>query len=190
MSGKQQSLRIMAAILFLFWMRNPWIRSMQTANSPQKTLRVEFAKPGDTALISEKEGEGAMRVGLELKSLTGIGQCIVHRNSETWPKSFALRFDLRGLEQVVVHVGKRKWLGSVSSHDGTVRWTRSDEDTHETPIASDEPDWCPIRVAESTTSPPIRVPLSEKERWELTLPAQWLAENPESIRISWIDFYR
>jgi hypothetical protein len=190
MSDKQRSWTIISALLFLFWMPNAWIRSMQTANSPQQTLRVEFAKPGDTALISEKEAEGGMRVSLELKSPKGIGQCIVHRNSKAWPKPFALRFDLRGLEQVVIHVGNRKWLGSVSSHDGTVRWTRSHEDALETPIATNEPDWCPIRVAESTTTTPSRVPLAEKERWELTLPAHWLAENPDSIQISWIDFYR
>jgi len=163
---------------------------MQAINSPDPPLRVEFAKPGDSAVTSAKEVDRVIQVTLELKSPTGIGQCIVHRNAKTWPKPFALRFDLRGLEQVVVHVGQRKWKGSVSSHDGTIRWSRSDAEAAETPIEATEPDWCPIRIVDSEASSSIRVPLAEKARWELTLPGQWLDENPESIRISWIDFYR
>lgn len=190
MPDRQHARKIIATILLLFWMPNAWIRSMQTVIPPEKTLRVEFAKPGDTAAVSAKEVEGAMRVSLELKSPTGIGQCTVHRNAKTWPKPFALRFDLRGLEQVVIHVNDRKWLGSVSSHDGTIRWSRSDAEAAETSLATTDPAWCPIRVVESAGSSSVRVPLAEKERWELTLPEQWLAENPESIRISWIDFYR
>jgi hypothetical protein len=161
---------------------------MGQASDPQ--FQVEFTKQADQAIIaSEKSGAGPRSV-LEIRSQTGIGGCIVRRNGTDWPDRFTVRFALRGLEQVVVQVGDRKWLGSVTSHDGTTRWTRRDEGGLEVSIKPDQAEWCPIRVVDSQQSVPIRVPLMDKERWELSLPKHWLDGNPETIRLEWIDFYR
>lgn len=161
---------------------------MAQASDPQ--IRVEFTKQADHATIaSEKNGAGPRTV-LEIRSQTGIGGCILRRNGMAWPDRFTVRFALQGLEQIVVQIGDRKWLGSVTSHDGTVRWTRRDEGGPEVSIEPDQPEWCPIRVVDSQQSVPVRVPLADKERWELSLPKHWLAANPETIRLEWIDFYR
>ncbi|MFO0014383.1 MAG: hypothetical protein ACK553_16750 [Planctomycetota bacterium] len=169
-------------------------------------LRVEFAKPNATAVLSSQESiesscyESTTEPNtsttpetitmLEIKSSTGIGECLVHRNHTTWPKRLLLRFALRGLEQVVIHIGDRTWHGAVSSHDGSVRWTRRIGDGPELPLEPTDPDRPRIQVIDKAGERPIQVPLSEDERWEFRLPAGWLSENPESIRIGWIDFYR
>jgi hypothetical protein len=178
------------AILFLAYcilasMENTW---MAQASDPP--FRVEFTKQADQAFIASEENGPGPRTVLEIRSQTGIGGCVVRRNGTIWPDRLTVRFNLRGLEHVVVQIGDRKWQGSVTSHDGSIRWTRRDEGGPEVSIQTDQPEWCPIRVVESQQTVPIRVPLADTERWELTLPKHWLDANPEIIRLDWIDFYR
>lgn len=202
--------------------RTPWliavvIVSMTVAESAQTTrqsdapMLVEFSQSGDTSVISSSESGDIHRTVLELRSVRGIGECKVHRKSENWPKAFTLRLHLQGLEQIVVYVDDRKWIGSVSSSEGVVRWSYQIKGAMEQPVESSDPNWCSIGIARlkgpaageepqsaptqlskkrSELSQEIRVPLEEGECWEMNLPENWLKENPASIRISWIDFYR
>jgi hypothetical protein len=187
------------------------VQFAQTTRQSDAPMLVEFSQSGDTSVISSSESGDIHRTVLAIRSERGIGECKVHRESENWPKGLILRLHLRGLEQIVVCVGDRNWIGSVSSSEGVVRWSYRTEGAMEQPLDSSDPNWCSIGIArlkepaageepksaptqplqkQSELSKEIRVPLEDGEYWEMKLPEIWLKENPGSIRISWIDFYR
>ncbi len=194
--------------------RTPWlvavgilsmavVQSAQTTRQSDAPMLVEFSQSGDTSSISSSESGDIHRTVLAIRSERGIGECKVHRESEKWAKGLTLRLHLRGLEQIVVRIDDRKWIGSVSSSEGVVRWSYQTKGAMEQPIESSDPNWCSIGIARlketaatqplqkrSELSQEIRVPLEDGEYWEMMLPENWLKENPASIRISWIDFYR
>jgi hypothetical protein len=187
------------------------LHSAQTTHQGDTKMHVEFFQSGDSCVVTSSKIGDVRRTTLEVRSERGIGNCKVDRKADKWAEELTLRLHLRGLEQIVVHVEDRKWIGSVSSSEGIVRWSHQAKDAMEKPVDSSDPNWCSVRVArlhestegEKTQPSPthpsqtqakfareIRVPLEDGECWEITIPEIWLKENPASIRISWIDFFR
>jgi hypothetical protein len=163
---------------------------MQSAPPSKYPIRVEMVKSKDSAVIHPADSGAELQTLLEIRSESGIGECVIHREANRWPDRMVLRFALRGMEQIVFRIGNRKWQGAVSSTDGEVRWSMQQADQPEQTIDPSHLDWCPIRVVDATAAGPVRVPLEDAEQWEITVPKRWLNENPESIRVTWIDFYR
>lgn len=162
------------------------------ADEPDRsTMRIEFSQRNDRASITVSKAEESPQTFLEIRSERGIGSCTVHRTTDHWPSKLTLRLPLRGLEQLAVQNGDSKWIGSVSSSDRMVRWNRKTGQERETPMRATDSEWCMLRrVSAEGASKPIRVPLSEGEYWEMTIPSVWLNDNPSSIRIDWVDFFR
>lgn len=163
---------------------------MQSAPPSEHPIRVEMLKSKDSAVLHPDDSAAELQTLLEIRSESGIGECLIHRESDHWPDRMVLRFALRGMEQIVFRIGTRKWQGAVSSTDGEVRWSMRQSDQPEQMIDPSHLDWCPIRVVNRTVVGAIRVPLEGDEQWEITVPKRWLIDNPESIRVAWIDFFR
>lgn len=198
-------------LIALWTATTTFVQSAPPTHQSEVPMQVEFSQAGDTSVITSSGSSNSDRTILDLRSERGIGTCRIHRKLDKWPERLILRLHLRGLEQIAVHIGDRKWIGAVSSSDGIVRWTSTSDDAMEQTIDSSDPNWCSIRVLRGNESPAteneppipmppsttdsnspqkIRVPLEEDESWEMTFPPAWLQENPSSIRISWIDFFR
>lgn len=117
----------------------------------------------------------------------GISQAVIERTDENWPDTVILRLHLKGLENLKVSNGKVTLEASVSSQDGTVRlWKDGKEDSL---LDSRSPYWTEVRIVGSDRKRETTIPL-EDGYFEIQLPKPLLANNPKSITVSWIDFYR
>ncbi|GAB5517597.1 hypothetical protein [Rhodopirellula baltica] len=124
------------------------------------------------------------RVVIEVQSPKGISQAVVERSDDQWPASVMLRLHLKGLERLQVINGKRMLEASVSSQDGQRRISKDDS-----PLDAKHPSWMDIRMLDKDGEPVRRIPLNEGY-FEMQLPKALLDDNPKSITLKWIDFYR
>lgn len=114
---------------------------------------------------------------LVVTSPTGIGSAVIYRPASGWPKetNMILKMKLKGLEQLRVSVGDLNWMVAVSSsdHKPTIRLQRG---KRETEVAnSQDRYWTDVKTDSG---------------FELELPNTFFTDNPESITIHWIDFFR
>ena len=117
----------------------------------------------------------------------GISQTVIERTDGNWPDSVILRLHLKGLESFKVSNGKVTLEAAVSSQDGKVRlWKDGKEDS---PVDAKSPYWTEIRMFSDDGKPTTTIPLTDGY-FEVQLPKALLEDNPKSITISWIDFYR
>ena len=76
---------------------------------------------------------------------------------------------------------------AVSSQDGKVRlWKDGKEDS---PLDSKHPYWMEIRMVGKDGKPVKTIPLKDGY-FEMQLPKALFEDNPKSITLNWIDFYR
>lgn len=122
-----------------------------------------------------------------VRSPFGISQAVIESTSGNWSDSVILRLHLKGLESFKVSNGKVTLEASVSSQDGKVRlWMDGKEDS---PLDSKSPYWTEVRMIGKDVKPDTKIPL-EDGCFEIPLPNALFKDNPKSITISWIDFYR
>ncbi|NLF68105.1 MAG: hypothetical protein GX575_03510 [Candidatus Anammoximicrobium sp.] len=134
---------------------------------------------------------GAERVVLTLVSPRGIGAATVRRRGARWPKTVTLRLQLRGLEWLTVAAGKVTLGVSVSSSaPEAVRLFSSEtgKPQKET-VERGSCYWTQVRVLDPNGKPASGLP-GAGGWFEVQLPAALLKDNPESVAIRWIDFYR
>ena len=106
---------------------------------------------------------------------------------EKWPDTVVLHLYLKGLENFSVRNGKVKVEVTVSSQDGKVRlWKDEKEDS---PLDATNPYWMNIRMVGNDGKPAKTIPLKDGY-FEMQLPKAFIEENPKSITVNWIDFYR
>lgn len=153
-------------------------------NEPPR-FTIATRKQGDSVAV---QGD-ADRTIFVVKSPSGIGQATLGRTAEAWPKRIEVRFHLSGLESVKISNGKTTLAGAVSIRDGkpAVRLWRNDAENQ--PLDETSPLWTAIRIRQADGTPATMLPLRDG-RFEIELPAAFLAENPTSITLNWIDFYR
>jgi hypothetical protein len=121
-----------------------------------------------------------------IKSPAGISQAVIEREGEKWPDNVALRLNLKGLESLKASTGAIKLDASVAS-DGKMRqWKDGKEDA---PLDAKSPLWMEIQMLTNGGKPAKEIPLRDGY-FEVALPRAFFADNPKSITISWIDFYR
>lgn len=117
----------------------------------------------------------------------GISQTVIERTDENWSDIVMLRLHLKGLENIKVSNGKVTLEAAVSSQDGKVRlWKGGMEDS---PLNAKSPYWTEIRMVGDDGKPTKNIPLTGGY-FEFQLPKALLEDNPKSITINWIDFYR
>lgn len=127
-----------------------------------------------------------------IHSPTGIGKTSITKPTAGWPKTVTLRLCLKGLESFALSNGKTRLEGSVSSQDGTARvWKDGQEDK---PLDVKNPYWLAVRRLDRAGKPTAGKPTTGNAAadgsFELRLPPAFLKENPATITVNWIDFFR
>lgn len=124
---------------------------------------------------------------LSIRSPFGISNAAIERTDEKWPEAVVLRLHLKGLENFQVSNGKVKLEASVSSQDGTVRlWKDGKEDA---PLDAKSSLWMEVRMVGDDGKPTKAIPLKDGY-FEMQLPKVFFEDNPRTITMNWIDFYR
>ncbi len=117
----------------------------------------------------------------------GISQAIIERADENWSDIVMLRLHLKGLENFKVSNGIITLEAAVSSQDSIVRlWKDGKEDS---PLDSKSPYWMEIRMVGNDGKPTTSIPVTDGY-FEIQLPKALFEDNPKSITVNWIDFYR
>jgi hypothetical protein len=115
----------------------------------------------------------------------GISQVIIERTDENWPDTVLLHLHLKGLEHFEVTNGKVT-LEAAGAGPGERQWKDGMEDS---PLNPRSPYWMETRVISKDEKPTNSIPLTDGY-FEIQLPKALLEDNPKSITVSWIDFYR
>ncbi len=124
---------------------------------------------------------------ISVRSPFGISQAVIERADENWPATVILRLHLKGLENFKVTNGKVTLEATVSRQDGKVRqWKDGNEDS---PLDAESPYWMKIRMVGSEGKPVKAIPLDDGY-FGMQLPKALFEDNPKSIKVNWIDFYR
>lgn len=122
-----------------------------------------------------------------IRSHFGISQAIIKRRDANWPTSVTLRLHLKGLEKFKVTSGKTTLEGSVSTHNGQTRlWKDGRESAR---LSPKHPYWMQIQRVGENGKPDKPLPLADGY-FQMKLPKGLFKDNPKSITIDWIDFYR
>ena len=127
------------------------------------------------------------RIVFSIYSPFGISQAVIESTNGIWSESVILRLHLKGLENFKVSNDKVTLEAAVSSQDGVARlWKDGKENL---PLDSKSPYWMEIRRIGKGGKPTTSIPLSDGY-FEINLPKALFEDNPKSITVSWIDFYR
>ena len=79
----------------------------------------------------------------------------------------------------------RKEAARLGDEDEAEQWPRGKEDA---PLDRQSPFWMAIRAC-GKDGKTVDVPVKDGY-FEMTLPRAFFADNPRSITVSWVDFYR
>ena len=96
---------------------------------------------------------------------------------------------LAGLENLKVSNGTVAVGAAVAVRDQKVEVRQWKAGKDETPLAADDPLRLAIRAIDKGGKPAAGIPL-DGGHFEVTLPAAFFKDNPKSITLEWIDFYR
>jgi hypothetical protein len=129
------------------------------------------------------------KVVFSVHSPFGISNAVIERSGEKWPDALILRLHLKGLENFNVSSGKVKLEGSASLQDGKLVVRLWKDGKEEAPLDAKSPFWTEVRIIGSDGQPARAIPLKDGY-FEMRLPRVFLEDNPKSITVNWIDFYR
>lgn len=156
---------------------------IETAYGDDPSFRITTKRDSDKVEV-KVEKDVAL---ISIRSPIGISQAIIERSGDNWPTTVMLRLHLKGLENLKVTNGKNTLEAAVSSQDAKVRlWKDGKENS---PLDSKHPYWMEIRMVGKDEKPVKTIPLKDGY-FEMQLPEALFADNPKSIRLNWIDFYR
>ena len=117
----------------------------------------------------------------------GISQTVIERTDGNWPDSVILRLHLKGLESFKVSNGKVTLEAAVSSQDGHVQLRKDGKEDE--PLDFKSPYWTEILLFGEDGRQATTIPLTDGY-FEISLPKALFEDNPKSVTINWIDFYR
>ncbi|MCY2926945.1 MAG: hypothetical protein NT031_16230 [Planctomycetota bacterium] len=179
-----------------------------TRNTPSS---MPATAPAAVAGVSAAGSAGNTRVALEAKPLQaeglalavhngkalltvagpGIGKLLLERKSPHWPDELRVRLCLRGLESIVLSCGGKTLSGSVSSHgSASVTLCLLDEDAKEgPPLPSSSPFWAEITPHDAAGKALADLP-PDGGYFELVIPKALLADDADTLKLRWVDFWR
>jgi hypothetical protein len=155
------------------------------ADKPPARLTLTTPKADHTGAVG---GDGERTV-FDIKSPSGIGRAVVERTGDAWPKAVVVRLHLKGLENLKVSGGTVAVGAAAGVRGGKVEVRQWAVGRDETPLARDDPRRLTIRVLDRDGKAAVGVPVDGRH-FEVTLPAAFLRDNPKSLTVEWIDFYR
>ncbi len=157
--------------------------SMGSTNTEEQQLRIASKRDDDRIAVKAKSDKTI----ISIHSPCGISQAVVKQADGNWPGIVMLRLHLQGLEAFKVTNGTVTLEAAVSSQDGKVRlWMDGKE---ESPLDVKSAYWMEIRMVSNCGKPTTSIPLRDG-CFEIQLPKSLFKDNPQSITVSWIDFYR
>lgn len=115
----------------------------------------------------------------------GISQAGIERIHEKWPDIVMLRLHLTGLETFKVTNGTVS-LESAGSGQGERQWKDGNEDSL---LDVNSSFWMEMRMVGNDGKQVTTIPLKDGY-FEIELPKALFEDNPTSITVDWIDFYR
>ena len=171
------------ALTLLFLPAIVGLTSCVTAYGDEPLFKITTKRDGDK--VEFKVGDG--KAHFSVQSPFGISQATIERRGENWPTSVTVRLYLKGLENLKVTDGNDTLEAAVSSQYSKVRlWKDGEEDS---PLNSGHPYWMEIRMVGKHGKPMKMIPLKDGY-FEMQLPKALFEDNPKSITLNWIDFYR
>ena len=117
----------------------------------------------------------------------GISQTVIEPTDGNWPDIVMLRMHLKGLENFKVSNGIITLEAAVSSQNGHVRFQKDGKE--DSPLDSNSPYWTEIRMFSDDGKQATAIPLKDGY-FEIQLPTALFEDNPQSLTVNWIDFYR
>ena len=148
----------------------------------ESQFKITTKRDNDKVEVKVESGKTVFSV----HSPFGISQTVIERTEENWSDIVMLRLHLKGLENFKVSNGTITLEAAVSSQDGNVRlWKDGKEDS---PLDAKSPYWTVIRMFSDDGKPVKTIPLDGY--FEIQLPKALFEDNPKSITVNWIDFYR
>ncbi len=126
---------------------------------------------------------------LSIRSPQGIGQAKIERSASRWPQKVTLQMHLKGLESFKIRNGKVKLEVAVSSHGIPPQVSQWQNEKSDSLLDRENPYWIDLRILGKDGKSRQTIP-TDDGYFELRLPAELFKENPDSIEVSWIDFYR
>ena len=171
-----------------FWLRKIRIRRLQAAE--EVSFQIKLKRKGDRIDVVKQGDKASAAPMLAVHSQMGMGGATVERKSKEWPKGVKVRLYLKGLESFRVTNGKRSLRASVLSYSGHPRSLHLRKDGQEGPkLDKKSPYWTTINAFNAQGKPIQGLP-KKGGYFEMTLPEALLDDNPTSIQLDWIDFYR
>lgn len=119
-----------------------------------------------------------------ITSPSGIGAATLATRTGKWPEKIVLRLRLKGLEKLTLSNGTMTLAASVLSHSGHPTLLHRLDGGQEQPVDKAGPLWFEIKMVGGN-----KVPLKEGH-FELVVPPALFRDNPKSLKLEWIDFYR
>ncbi len=153
------------------------------SNRDHPAFKITTKRDNDRVVVEAEKD----KVVFSIYSPFGISKVVIGRADEKWPEAVVLRLHLTGLEKFIISNEKVKLEASVSSHDGRVRlWKDGKEDSL---LDAKSLFWMEIRMIGADGKPAKTIP-SKNGYFEMPLPKVLFEDNPKSISVHWIDFYR
>ena len=174
---------IVSAITFLLLPAIVGMPNIATAYGDELPFRITTKRDDDKAEVKVEKDKATVSI----HSPFGISQATIARSGNKWPDVLALRLNLKGLENLKIANGKIKLEAAVSSQDGKVRFWKDGREG--SPLDSKNPFWMEIRMVGKEGKPTASIPLKDGY-FEMQLPKALFEDNPKSITLGWIDFYR
>lgn len=155
------------------------------SDAPPARFTITTRKADDTVAV----GGDTDRTVLDIKSPSGIGRAVVERTGDAWPTAVVVRLHLKGLENLKVSAGTVAVGAEVGARGDRVEDRQWQLDRDETPLAAADPRRLTIRVRGKDGKTAAGIPL-DGGHVEVTLPAAYFRDNPKSLTVEWVDFYR
>lgn len=154
-----------------------------TAYGDDPPFKITAKRDDDKVEVTVENGKAVISV----QSPFGLGQANIELSGNKRPTTVMLRLHLKGLEKFKVTNGKNTLEAAVSSQDAKLRlWKDGKENS---PLDSKHPYWMEIRMVGKDGEPVETIPLKDGY-FEMRLPKSLFEDNPKSITLNWIDFYR
>lgn len=148
------------------------------------------AKENLSAIFSKKAGQirfsrHDQTTIIDVTSNTGIGTATIRRLTSAWPKKVLVRLHLSGLESLQASNQGEVFEWSVASggdHATTATYRSGREQSK---LAPPSPYFSEVAIVGGNQTIPLK-----EGTFDVLLPSPLLADNPEEIKLRWIDFYR
>ena len=156
-----------------------------TADNEARPFKITTKRDNDKVEVKVDKDQTLFSI----HSPIGISQVVIERVTEKWPDVIVLRLHLKGLESFRVSNGKVTVDASVSSHDDKERVRLWKDGSEDSPLDIKSPFWMEIGMIGDDGKPLKTIPL-KNGYFQIQLPKGLFEDNPKSITINWIDFYR